>query len=193
MESNVSSAAANCAECSLVFPMDSMIRYRNVHVCADCKPLFIQKLAEGARMDTGELRWAGFWIRFAAALVDGFLMVPLSFGIQLLTGMSFYQAIGLESRPPLMLALAELLSIATGVVYEAGMVGRFGATVGKMACGVKVVMPDGGKVSYLRAAGRYFAKLLNLFTLYIGYIMAAFDGEKRGLHDRICNTRVVYK
>jgi hypothetical protein len=28
---------------------------------------------------------------------------------------------------------------------------------------------------------------------YIGYIMVAFDQEKRSLHDHICNTRVVYK
>jgi hypothetical protein len=26
----------------------------------------------------------------------------------------------------------------------------------------------------------------------IGYIMAAFDDQKRALHDRICNTRVIH-
>jgi uncharacterized RDD family membrane protein YckC len=63
-----------------------------------------------------------------------------------------------------------------------------------MACGIKVVTPEGEKITYLRAFGRYFAKtLLGIATLYIGYIIAAFDSEKRSLHDRICNTRVVYK
>lgn len=194
MESNVSSAAtANCVECNLVFPVESMIRHKSVYVCANCKPVFMQKLAEGAHIDTGELRWAGFWIRFAASLVDGFILIPVSLGVQLLTGQSFSQIVGLETKTPLMYVISYVLSFATGVAYEAGMIGRYGATVGKMACGIKVVLPDGGKVSYLRAFGRYFAKLLNMLTIYIGYIMAAFDGQKRGLHDRICNTRVVYK
>lgn len=194
MESNVGSAAtANCVECNVVFPVDSMIRHKNVYICSNCKPVFMQKLAEGAHIDTGELRWAGFWIRVAASLVDGFILIPVSFGIQLLSGLSFLQILGLEDRTPVMWVVAELLAVGTGVAYEAGMIGRYGATLGKMACGIRVVLPNGGKVSYLRAFGRYFAKLLNMLTIYIGYIMAAFDDQKRGLHDRICNTRVVYK
>jgi uncharacterized RDD family membrane protein YckC len=194
MESNIgSSATASCAECSLVFPVDSMIRYKNVYVCANCKPVFMQKLAEGARINTGELRWAGFWIRFAAALIDGLLLIFLTFGIQLMMGLSLLQIVGLEDRTIFMWISAQLLSTGTGILYEAGMTGRYGATLGKMACGIKVVMPDGGSVSYMRAVGRYFAKLLSFITLYIGFIIAAFDDQKRSLHDRICNTRVVFK
>lgn len=194
MESDVNSAtAANCVECGLVFPVDTLIRYKNAHVCATCKPAFMQKLSEGAQINTGELRWAGFWIRFGASLVDGFILIPVSVGIQLLAGQSFYQTIGLDTRTPLMFVLAELLGLATGLAYEVTMIGRYGATLGKMACGIKVVMADGGKVSYMRALGRHFAKLLNTLTIYIGYIIAAFDDQKRGLHDRICNTRVVFK
>jgi uncharacterized RDD family membrane protein YckC len=76
-------------------------------------------------------------------------------------------------------------------VYSAFFVGTYGATPGKMVCRIKIVNADGSKVSYGKAIGRYFAELLNAFTLYIGYIIAAFDDEKRTLHDRICNTRVV--
>ena len=63
-----------------------------------------------------------------------------------------------------------------------------------MACKIKVVTADGGRVSYARAFGRYFAKMLSAFTCMIGYIIAVFDNpQKRALHDHICNTRVVYK
>ena len=42
--------------------------------------------------------------------------------------------------------------------------------------------------------GRHFAKYISAnFTLYIGYIMAGFDDQKRSLHDRICETRVIKK
>jgi uncharacterized RDD family membrane protein YckC len=60
-----------------------------------------------------------------------------------------------------------------------------------MACGLRVVDGDGRRVSYARATGRYFAKYICDMTLAIGYVLAGFDREKRGLHDMICNTRIV--
>jgi uncharacterized RDD family membrane protein YckC len=39
--------------------------------------------------------------------------------------------------------------------------------------------------------GRYFAQGLSAMLLYIGYIMAGFDSEKRALHDYLCDTRVI--
>ena len=62
-----------------------------------------------------------------------------------------------------------------------------------MACGLRVIVSDGSKVSYWRAFGRYWAKILSGLILAIGYIMAGFDSEKRALHDHICNTRVIRK
>jgi uncharacterized RDD family membrane protein YckC len=182
-----------CAECNLQVPVDQTIRHRFVHVCATCKPAFLQKLSEGAQLNTGGFRWAGFWIRFAAIVVDALILLPISVAIQLMIGMSFAQIIGLDSGSVMMLVVSQLLGFATGMAYEVTFVGRFGATLGKMACGIRVITPGGGKVSYMRALGRYFAKLLNMLTIYIGYVMAAFDPVKRGLHDRICNTLVVYE
>jgi len=62
-----------------------------------------------------------------------------------------------------------------------------------MLCKVKVIMADGSKPTYLRAFGRFWAELLSGMICYVGYIIAAFDGEKRSLHDHICSTRVIYK
>jgi len=69
--------------------------------------------------------------------------------------------------------------------------GKFSATPGKMALGLKVLRADGEMITYPRALGRFFAEFLSSVILAIGYIMAAFDEEKRALHDRICDTRVV--
>jgi uncharacterized RDD family membrane protein YckC len=60
-----------------------------------------------------------------------------------------------------------------------------------MVCGLKVVRSGGEKVSYGRAFGRYWATFVSGMILAIGYIMAAFDSQKRALHDRICDTRVI--
>jgi uncharacterized RDD family membrane protein YckC len=84
-----------------------------------------------------------------------------------------------------------LIQFAINISYEVGFLGRFGATPGKMACKLKVVTSSGAPISYGRALGRYFASLLSGLILFIGYIMAAFYDEKRALHDRICDTRVI--
>ena len=101
---------------------------------------------------------------------------------------------GQEPRPPMRAfagGIVQLLLYALGIAFETYFLGRFGATPGKMACGLKVVRPDGEKITYGRAFGRTLASLLSGMIIYIGYIIAAFDEERRTLHDRICDTRVV--
>jgi len=41
---------AACAECHRLFNIQDMIAHNGVHVCAHCKPIFLQKLAEGAKI-----------------------------------------------------------------------------------------------------------------------------------------------
>ena len=65
---------AVCAECGGVFSVQDTISYGGVRVCARCKPIFMQKLAEGAKLHTGALTYAGFWTRFAAVFLDGILL-----------------------------------------------------------------------------------------------------------------------
>ncbi|MGD9371632.1 MAG: RDD family protein, partial [Desulfobacterales bacterium] len=84
-----------------------------------------------------------------------------------------------------------LLQYAIPAAYDTWFVGKYGATPGKMACKLKVVVADRSRVSFLRAFGRHFAKWLSSMILLIGFIMAAFDDEKRTLHDRVCETRVI--
>ena len=87
--------------------------------------------------------------------------------------------------------MISFVGMAIGVAYETFFVGKWGATLGKMAVGIKVVRSNGENVTYMRAFGRVFAKMVSAIILLIGYIMAAFDGEKRALHDHMCDTRVI--
>jgi uncharacterized RDD family membrane protein YckC len=90
------------------------------------------------------------------------------------------------------LGLSTLIGIALGAAYEVYFLSAHGATPGKMALGLRVIRPDGGPISPMLALGRHFALWISAIILMIGYIMAAFDAEKRALHDRICETRVIY-
>jgi len=164
------------------------------------KTTSVQAMREGAlpSLYAGPLNYAGFWIRFAAKFIDGIILWIVQFIIQFIFGMiiglGFSNSSPDEAGPAViaMALLMFLISIAIQAAYNGIMVGKFGATVGKMACGLKVVMPDGSPVSMPRAFGRYFAEILNAFTLLIGYIIAAFDNEKRALHDHIASTRVIF-
>jgi uncharacterized RDD family membrane protein YckC len=86
-----------------------------------------------------------------------------------------------------------LVSINTviALTYTVYFQVRNEGTPGKRLLGLRVVRADGSRLSGWRAAGRYAAEQLSGMTFLVGYVMAAFDDEKRSLHDFICDTRVV--
>jgi len=153
------------------------------------------------------LQPAGFWIRFVAAAIDAAIIAAVmgllvaiygvavalifSDGVDLgkLPGLAF--AFALYTIFPLMV-IGVPIAIIGGWLYEVLMLSsRRGATLGKMAVGVRVVTADGGRLSFGRSAGRRFAKYLSGLVLAVGYIMAAFTSRKRALHDMIAETLVV--
>ena len=180
-----------CSECGRLLSQEDMIRYGSSWVCAVCKPIFVQKLKEGVSL-SGTMEYAGFWIRVAAKLIDGIILSVINMSLSVPAGFMMASSSGPYRSFTLTMILNALL-IAMQATYTTWFLGRFGATPGKMVCRLKVVTADGGRVSYLRALGRHFAEFISSMTLLIGYVMAAFDDQKRTLHDRICDTRVVRK
>ena len=67
------------------------------------------------------------------------------------------------------------------------------ATLGKMALGIAVTDVDGRRITFMRATGRHFAKMISGLILLIGYLMAAWTKKKQGLHDILAGTLVVNK
>lgn len=141
---------------------------------------------------------AGFWKRFAAYTIDGFLLGIAGYAIQLPLLMAIGFGAGMSSKPDfgagavLMLILAYLIPIAMQMVYYAWFhSGERQATLGKRAIGIKVTGMQGERISFARGIGRYFAFLLSGFTIGIGYLLAAFTERKQALHDMIASTYVV--
>jgi uncharacterized RDD family membrane protein YckC len=183
---------AACSECGRTFAEEDMILFQESWVCAGCKPVFIQKIKEGLPV-AGAMNLAGFWIRFAALAIDAFILWILYLFFFIPLGILMPQSADDPFVFLPFMPLIVLLQYAIPAAYDTWFVGKYGATPGKMACSIKVVVEDGGRLSYLRALGRHFAKWLSSMILAIGFIMAAFDDQKRTLHDRICETRVVRK
>lgn len=127
-----------------------------------------------------ELRYAGFWIRAAAYLIDYVLMVVL------VVILAF--------------AVASLGEFAIFLVYIAVYVGYMcgfessekQATPGKMAVGIRVGKANGGRISFANALGRLLGKMLSSFFFGIGFMMVGWDDKKQGIHDKLADTYVFY-
>ena len=190
---------AQCSQCGRVFPADEVIRLEGFNVCAACKPILIQRMRQGMSPAYGAYgvqtaRFGGFWIRWGAVILDYLIMIPVTMLLGFVAGYVHPATVFFNAHEGF-LPVFGFQGVVYGIygLYESFFVGRFGGTPGKLICGLRVVRSDGSRVTYGRAIGRFFAKLLRYFTLYLGYLIAAFDTEKRALHDHICDTRVVYK
>jgi uncharacterized RDD family membrane protein YckC len=188
-----------CSECGQLVPAEDLARFGAALVCPNCKNRYAQKLREGVApvSAAGRYVYAGFWIRVLASLIDSIILGVVNSIIQFTALRPLLGMADISNDPAAVFAAFGAVGVMGSVglllacTYEAVFVAQMGATPGKMALGMRVVRPDGSRVDLGRAVGRYFAKLLSMLVLCIGYIMVAFDSEKRGLHDIICDTRVV--
>jgi uncharacterized RDD family membrane protein YckC len=136
---------------------------------------------------TGRLEYAGLGKRAAAKIID-FIIV---YGVILafIAGVS-----DMMQKAPQAVQVGVFFSTYFFMVgFNAAFLERFGATPGKLLLKLKVVRPDGERLTPGRAFGRACAELLSsvFIPLFIGYFIAAGDAEKRTVHDRIADTRVV--
>ena len=152
-------------------------------------------------------RFAGFWIRFVAHLIDGFLItigalimiIPLFLFLGLSLGSIDRYGHGdldPQATAAIIFVYVGIFVISIGInwlyfaLFEAS---SSQATPGKMVVGVQVVGPQGGRISFARASGRAFGKFLSGMICNIGYIMAGFTEYKQALHDMMASTYVIYK
>ena len=124
------------------------------------------------------VEYMGFWIRFAASIIDGVILFIVS-SILLIPLRFIYW--------PAMLSNIFLLWL-----YYWLFTGLKGQTLGKMAVGIKVVNAQGDIIGLGAAAMReILGKTLSAIALYIGFFWIAGDRQKQGWHDKIAGTYVV--
>ena len=179
--------------------------------CSACGQAFSTAVAVARHMNVQvagvpRVEYGGFWLRFLAYLVDGAVIligvcvvaIPLFF----LTGFgAFLSQIHPgedwnETGPWLIAAAVFFFATVSLVVtwlYHALMESsEWQATVGKKVLGLVVTDTDGRRVSFWRATGRHFGKILtNMVPLFIGYIMAGFTEKKQALHDMIAGCLIL--
>ncbi len=151
--------------------------------------------------------YAGFWKRFAAYLIDSIIMGAVTFLVLL----PFLAALGIGAGVSSAMEDSEATAGLIGLLIGAYLFAIFvlmiaqwlyfalmesssrQATLGKMALGIIVTDLNGGKISFGKATGRYFGKIISGMIFCIGYLMAAFTDKKQALHDMMAGTLVVDK
>lgn len=128
-----------------------------------------------------DVRYAGFWLRFVAYLVDWIILYVVDKVIDLLFG-----GIGLGTAGTMELVIAWLYFALMESSSTQG-------TLGKMLLGIKVTTLEGDRIGFGRATGRYFGKIVSAIILGIGYMMAGWTRNKQALHDMIASTLVIRK
>jgi uncharacterized RDD family membrane protein YckC len=127
-------------------------------------------------------RPAGFWIRVVATLIDGICVMAAELAFALVVWLF------LDDR--LVTVAGRAFRFVAGVCYPVIFHWLRGQTLGKMAVRVRVVTLDGGPLTLGRAILRQIGYWISAVILGIGYLIAAFRGDKRALHDLIAGTRV---
>jgi hypothetical protein len=88
--------------------------------------------------------------------------------------------------------MAQLAAIAIWWLYYSLMESStWQATLGKKALGIVVVDSNGNRLTWGRATGRHFGKIISAIPMSIGFLLAAFTLRKQALHDMMAGTFVV--
>ena len=148
--------------------------------------------------------YAGFWIRLFARAID-LILILATFNLfymvdQMGADAGLWAPSGFDNvfdfgfdRLTAENVLRVAFFVLFPVFYYVYLHGAYGQTFGKMALRIKVLNEDGTPLDYRRAFLRWLGYFLCDLTLNIGYLWAAFDPRKQGLHDKVCRTIVVHE
>jgi len=132
--------------------------------------------------------YAGFWIRFAAALIDTVVfMLVFSLPLALIYGSDYW-----TSQERLYGFWDILFTYIAPVVATVWFWVKYLGTPGKMALRLRVVdAHTGNAISTPKAIGRYLGYYVSILPLFLGFIWIGIDKKKQGFHDKLAGTVVI--
>lgn len=141
--------------------------------------------------------YAGFWLRAIAYLVDS-IILAFVLGITILGPLIRHAGLSLDNpwvffnNTNRQVIAINLLMIMVSWLYWALLESsRWQATLGKKLLGLYVTDLQGKPITFARASGRYFGKLISSFILLLGYFMTGFTEKKQALHDMLASCLVL--
>lgn len=145
--------------------------------------------------EINKIRYAGFFVRLWAVLIDGLIVSAALCLIRIPVGViTLGEGFNPLKFPVLFHFTAwDILLYILGSAYYVLMVYSYGATMGKKVLRLRVIAVNGEKLTFLTVLYREtVGKYLSSVPLCIGFFIIGADKEKRGFHDMLCDTRVIY-
>lgn len=124
----------------------------------------------------------GFWLRFLAHFIDLFLICVAASIVVILSFLAM-ASLGVADEIILGGILAIVNIVVAWLYYALFESSSEQATPGKMVCGFVVTGMNGKRISFDKASGRYFGKVISMLIFPIGFVMCAFTQKKQCLHD----------
>lgn len=154
-----------------------------------------------AAVATPTVKYAGFWLRFVAFIIDAVVLGVIGFIVTVPFMSSMPMGTLMRGRPlrpedivPMAGAFGRLVFVRFVIdwlYYALLESSAWQATLGKKALGLEVTDLVGRRIGFGRATGRFFAKILSTLILFIGFFMIGFTSKKQGLHDILAGTLVL--
>lgn len=129
--------------------------------------------------DHDEVIFAGFWPRLMAHNIDLIILLPVFYLL----------SVFIKENSALYLVCGFLT-----LLYEVGFISSsWAATPGKRIMKIRVTNARIGVIGWPRSLARSLIKVLSIATLFIGYAVIAFHPKKKGLHDLIVHSSVIFE
>jgi len=132
--------------------------------------------------------FAGFDQRWMASVLDWF-MVSLAIIFLGVIALLFIS----EKSTQIMIAVSVLgiIPIVNFIYHVVMEASPKQGTYGKQILKIKVTDLQGERIGFTKAFGRNLAKILSVFTLFIGYLYSFFNSKQQCLHDVVAGTLVI--
>jgi uncharacterized RDD family membrane protein YckC len=189
----------NCPKCGVEAPSGAESCPTCGESLADSPEKHGDQNAVGSISARKPVVYAGFWFRAAAYFLDtstlGFVLgatVLRSILRSNHVGPSFQDAWKFyTSDSPQATAMLLLIQLASWLYFAAFESSPWQATPGKKVLGLRVTDLEGKRLSFIRASGRYFGKIISWLLFGIGFVMAGFTEKKQALHDMLAGCLVL--
>jgi uncharacterized RDD family membrane protein YckC/type II secretory pathway pseudopilin PulG len=141
-------------------------------------------------MEQVQIKYAGFWVRWIAGIIDGMILGVVNVLLGALIGVALANA----PQTTAVQAISSVVGLLASWIYHIAMTNTYQATLGKRLVGIMVMSTKGpaltlGQIIVRETVG----KLLSTLTLFVGYLMAGVTAQKQALHDKMAGTVVIYK
>ncbi|WHI47889.1 RDD family protein [Microbulbifer sp. JMSA004] len=134
-------------------------------------------------------KYAGFWLRFAANMVDSMWLTVVMFTPIIIVIWGEY----LEADSAAYIALYLFSQFILPAILVLWFWQKWQATPGKMVCGIKVVDAESHEPpGLLKYSLRYVGYFISMIPLCLGYFWVGWDSKKRGFHDYLSKTVVIH-